>query len=321
MATRNLAEQELLGGGPLTSRKKASWTKTLIDFARRKPLGAIGAGILILFVFLAIFAPLIDRYDPNVIDPFNALQGPSLEHFFGTDNFGRDMYSRVINGAKLSMYVGLVSTAVGTIIGSLLGLASAYFRGWVDLLLQRWLDIMFIFPSLILALAIVTVFQGGTLIETIGFGSLYWGSLNAIVIAIAIPRVPGTARVVRSVALSVMGKQYMDASEAVGAKPMRQIFRHLTPNCMAPFIVYATAQIGGAILTESSLSFLGIGVSPEIASWGRMLSIEGMRYFEVHPYLAIFPGIAISAAVFGVNLFGDALRDVLDPRLRGSERR
>lgn len=320
MATRNLTEHELLGR-PLTARRKTSWLKTILDFARRKPLGAIGAAVLVLFVFMAIFAPLIDRYDPNVTDPFNALQRPSLEHFFGTDNFGRDMYSRVINGAKLSIYVGLVSTAVGTIIGSLLGLLGAYYKGWVDLLLQRFLDIMFIFPGLVLALAIVTVFQGGTLIDTVGFGSPYWGSLNAIVIAIAIPRIPGTARVVRSVALSVMGTQYMDASQAVGAKPMRQIFRHLTPNCMAPFIVYSTAQIGGAILTESSLSFLGVGVAPEVASWGRMLSIEGMRYFETHAYLAIFPGIAISAAVFGVNLFGDALRDVLDPRLRGSEKR
>ncbi len=320
MATRDLAEQEL-SRGPLTIRKKTNlWAKT-IEFTRRKPLGAFGAAVLILFVFMAIFAPLIDRYDPNVTEPFNALQRPSLEHFFGTDNFGRDMYSRVINGAKLSIYVGLVSTALGAAAGSLLGLAGAYFKGWVDLLIQRWMDIMFIFPDLVLALAIVTVFQGGALIDTIGFGSAYWGSLNAIVIAIAIPRVPGTARVVRSVALSVMGQQYMDASQAVGAKPMRQIFRHLTPNCMAPFIVYATAQIGGAILTESSLSFLGVGVAPEVASWGRMLSIEGMRYFETHPYLAIFPGIAISAAVFGSNLFGDALRDVLDPRLRGSERR
>ncbi|MCH7745410.1 MAG: ABC transporter permease, partial [Chloroflexi bacterium] len=264
---------------------------------------------------------LIDRYDPNEIDPLNnAFQGPSLSHFFGTDNFGRDVYSRVINGARLSMYVGLMATALSVITGATLGLIGAYFKGWADLLIQRWMDIMFIFPDLVLAMVIVTVFQGGSLLDILGFGSTLWGNMNAIVIAIAIPRIPGTARVVRSVALSVMGTQYMEAAQAVGARPMRQIFRHLTPNCMAPFIVYSTAQIGGAILVESSLRFLGIGGSPEAASWGRMLSVEGMRYFEVHPYLAIFPGIAISAAVFGVNLFGDALRDVLDPRLRGSER-
>jgi peptide/nickel transport system permease protein len=320
MATENIADQELVASG-LAVRRQRTISNHIVDFTRRKPLGAAGGLILILFVFMAIFAPVIDRYDPLETAPFNSLQSPTWDHWFGTDNFGRDMYSRIVNGAILSMYVGVISTALGAMVGSVLGLASAYFRGWVDLLLQRWLDVMFIFPGLILALAIVTVFQGSDLLRTLGFGSLYWGNLNVIVIAIAIPRVPGTARVIRSVALAVMSTQYMDASEAVGARPMRRIFRHLMPNCMAPFIVYSTAQIGGAILTESSLTFLGIGVAPEIASWGRMLSVEGMRYFEAHPYLAVFPGIAISAAVFGINLFGDALRDVLDPRLRGAERR
>ena len=320
LAFRNSANQELTKG-PLTTEKQTNWLKVVIGFSRKKPLGAVGAAVLLLFVFMAVFAPVIDRYDPNEIEPFNAFQGPGLSHFFGTDNFGRDVYSRVINGARLSMYVGLVATALSVITGAILGLMGAYFKGWADLLMQRWMDIMFIFPDLVLAMVIVTVFQGGLLLEILGFGSALWGNMNAIVIAIAIPRIPGTARVVRSVALSVMGTQYMEAAQAVGARPVRQIFRHLTPNCIAPFIVYSTAQIGGAILIESSLSFLGIGGSPETASWGRMLSIEGMRYFETHPYLAIFPGIAISAAVFGVNLFGDALRDVLDPRLRGSERR
>lgn len=320
MSTENIADQEL-ARDLFAGRQRRSRLSVLLDFARRKPLGAAGGLILLLFILIAIFAPAIDRYDPLETDPFNALQGPSWQHYLGTDNFGRDMYSRIVNGAILSMYVGITATALGAIVGSILGLSSAYFRGWVDLLLQRWLDVMFIFPGLILALTIVTVLQGSTLLYTFGFGSFYWGNLNVIVFAIAIPIVPGTARVIRSVALAVMSTQYMDASIAVGARPMRRIFRHLMPNCAALFIVYSTAQIGSVILTESSLTFLGIGVAPEIASWGRMLSVEGMRYFEAHPYLAIFPGIAISAAVFGTNLFGDALRDVLDPRLRGSERR
>jgi peptide/nickel transport system permease protein len=200
------------------------------------------------------------------------------------------------------MYVGVVATSVGTGIGLLLGLGSAYFGGTIDNLLQRVMDIMFAFPSLVLAMALVAALGG---------------SVNNVMIAIAVPLIPGTTRLVRSSALAVKSTQYMDAAIAIGSSPWRLVFRHMLPNSMAPFIVYATAFLGAAILIEASLSFLGLGVKPPAPSWGRDLSGEAVRYFEIAPWMAIFPGVAISMAVFGINLFGDALRDVLDPKLRG----
>ena len=200
------------------------------------------------------------------------------------------------------MYVGVVATAAGTGIGLLLGLGSAYFGGAIDNLLQRLMDIMFSFPSLVLALALVAALGG---------------SVNNVMIAIAVPLIPGTTRLVRSSGLAVKATPYMDAAIAIGSSPWRIVLRHMLPNSLAPFIVYATAFLGAAILIEASLSFLGLGVKPPAPSWGRDLSGEAVRYFEIAPWMAIFPGTAISLAVFGINLFGDALRDVLDPKLRG----
>ncbi|MBI4234128.1 MAG: ABC transporter permease [Chloroflexi bacterium] len=288
--------------GLIGQRKRRSRLVAVARFFKNKPLGAAGALVTTLFALMAMSPAMFGAGDPNAQDATVILRQPSAAHWFGTDNFGRDVYSRVIHGSRISIYVGLASTIIATSIGGLLGLTSAFFGKWVDNVTQRFMDVMFTFPPLVLALAIVTMLGP---------------SMTNVLIAISIPRIPGTSRLVRSVALAVKETQYMDAGRAMGASPLRQMFVHMAPNCMAVVIVYATAGIGLAVLTEASLSFLGLGIPPPSPSWGRMLSVEAMRYFELRPYLAFFPGIAISAAVFGANLFGDALRDVLDPRLRG----
>lgn len=271
-------------------------------FITRKPLGAVGAALLMLFVVVALLAPLLVTHDPDLNDYRARIKPPSLQHWLGTDGFGRDMYSRVIAGAQISIYVGVLSTLLGTSLGALIGLFSGFFGGRTDQVFQRLMDMMFTIPGLVLAMAIVTM-----------LGS----SLLNVVLAIAIPRLPPTNRVIRAAVLAAKESLYVEASRAIGCSNWRIMMRHLLPNVTAPYIVVATANLGGAILIEASLSFLGLGVPPPAPSWGRMLSMEGMRYFETAPWMAIVPGVMISAAVFGANLFGDALRDVLDPKLRG----
>ncbi len=272
------------------------------SFVQRKPLGAIGAVVLFAFIVVALLAPQLAMYDPDLNNYRARVKPPSAEHWFGTDNFGRDIYSRVIYGARISMYVGILSTLLGTSIGAVAGLFSGFFGGRIDQFVQRVADVMFTIPGLVLAMAIVTMLGP---------------SMFNVVLAIAIPRIPDTNRVIRSAVLSVKESLYVDAAHAVGCANWRIMLRHILPNVLAPYIVIASAGLSGAILVESSLSFLGLGVPPPAPSWGRMLSTEGMRFFETATWMAIFPGIFISAAVFGANLFGDALRDVLDPKLRG----
>ena len=271
-------------------------------FCKRKPLGAIGAVFLLAFVGVAMLAPVLATHDPDLNNYRARVKPPSAEHWFGTDNFGRDIYSRVVYGARISMYIGVLATLLGTSLGALAGLLSGFFGGRIDQCIQRCADVMFTVPGLVLAMAIVTMLGP---------------SMFNVIIAIAIPRLPNTNRVIRSAVLSVKESLYVEASRAIGCTSWRIMLRHLLPNVTAPYIVIATASLGGAILIEASLSFLGLGVPPPAPSWGRLLSLEGMRYFETAPWMAIFPGIFISAAVFGANLFGDALRDVLDPKLRG----
>jgi peptide/nickel transport system permease protein len=271
-------------------------------FLKRKPLGAMGAVLLLAFVVLASLAPLLATHDPNLNDYRARIKSPSVQHWFGTDNFGRDIYSRVVYGARISMYVGVLATLLGTSLGALAGLLSGFVGGRLDQLIQRLTDVMFTIPGLVLAMAIVTMLGP---------------SMLNVIIAIAIPRLPNTNRVMRAAVLAAKESLYIEASRAVGCTNWRIMLRHLLPNITAPYIVVATASLGGAILVEASLSFLGLGVPPPAPSWGRMLSMEGMRYFETASWMAIFPGLCISAAVFGANLFGDALRDVFDPKLRG----
>ena len=276
----------------------------LLGFARRKPLGAVGGLIVLGMLILAIFAPWISPYMPQeFIEGGSArLQPPSLRFPMGTDNLGRDILSRVIHGARLSMLVGFMSTLFGTGIGAVVALLSAYWGGKWDLTVQRLMDILWSFPSLIIAIVVIAVLGRST---------------TNLIIAIAIVVIPSTARVVRSSVLAVKESEYVQAARAAGASQWRIIFRHVAPNCVAPYIIIATASLGGAIITEASLSFLGLGVPPPAASWGRDLFGSAQKFAELAPWMPIMPGIAISLTVYGFNLFGDAIRDVLDPRLRG----
>jgi len=270
-------------------------------FFYRHPLGAIGALIMALFVFAAVFAPLITGYDPLTTDAAASLARPGAAHWLGCDFMGRDVYSRIVYGARISLAVGIGSTLLGSVLGILVGLPSGYLGGWVDLLAQRLVDILQALPLLVLALVMAA---------SLG------PSLENVIIAIAIPLIPYVARVVRSNTLVLRELPFVEAAKAVGMSELRIAVRHVLPNTMAPLIVLATAQLGSAILTEASLSFLGLGIPEPYPSWGRMLSESAAEYMRTAPWLVIFPGIAISLVVFGTNLLGDALRDLLDPRLR-----
>jgi peptide/nickel transport system permease protein len=271
-------------------------------FARQHVLGTVGLVIMIVFVLAAIFADVICRYSPLSVDSAHALARPSLDHWMGTDSFGRDVFARIVHGARISLAVGIGSTALGGIFGVMIGLASGYLSGWVDLVFQRITDILQALPLLVLAL-----------VMTAALGP----SLPNVIIAIAIPLIPVVARVIRANTLALRELPFIEAAKSIGMSETRIALRHVLPNTLAPLIVLATAQLGSTILTEASLSFLGLGIPEPYPSWGRMLSESSAEYVRTAPWLVIFPGIAISLAVFGTNLFGDALRDVLDPRQRG----
>lgn len=271
-------------------------------FSKAKPLGAFGAAVLILFCLAALLAPLVAPYGYNESNLLARLEGPSSSHWFGTDGNGRDMFSRVLYGARVSMYVGVGAAVLGTVLAVLVGLTSGYMGGPTDALLQRCVDALMSLPSLVLLL---------TLMALLGRGQ------TNVMIGLSIAAMGGNSRVVRSAVLSVMDQPYIEAARATGAGHFRIVFVHVLPNIAAPTIVIATLGLGFAILGEASLSFLGFGVPPPAPSWGGMLNGAGRSYFLVAPWVAIFPGVALSLAVFSVNMFGDALRDVLDPRLRG----
>ena len=277
------------------------WRK-LTYLAQRHMLGAIGLVIMVLFVLAALLADFIGRYDPLSVDSLQRLAPPSAQHWLGTDAFGRDVWSRIIHGARISLAVGVGSTLLGSSIGVIVGLASGYLSGWVDLVFQRITDILQALPLLVLAL-----------VMTAALGP----SLPNVIIAIAIPLIPTVARVIRANTLALRELPFIEAAKSVGMSETRIALRHVLPNTLAPLIVLMTAQLGSTILTEASLSFLGLGIPEPYPSWGRMLSESAAEYVRTAPWLVIFPGVAISLAVFGTNLFGDALRDILDPRQRG----
>jgi peptide/nickel transport system permease protein len=276
--------------------------RRLAFFAQRYVLGTVGLAIMAIFVLTAVFADLIGRYDPLTVDSAHALAHPDARHWMGTDSFGRDVWSRIIHGARISLAVGIGSTALGSSIGVIAGLTSGYLSGWVDLVFQRLTDILQSLPLLVLAL-VMTAALGPSLLN--------------VIIAIAIPLIPIVARVIRANTLALREQPFVEAAKSIGMSEMRIALRHVLPNTLAPLIVLATAQLGSTILTEASLSFLGLGIPEPYPSWGRMLSESAAEYVRTAPWLVIFPGIAISLAVFGTNLFGDALRDILDPRQRG----
>lgn len=281
---------------------RLSVAETVTKFARTKPLGAGGACIILAMMFVALFAARLAPYDPYEADYAAQFVRPSAEHWFGTDEFGRDVMTRIMYGARIALFVGFVASFSGCTIGALLGVVSAYWGGRVDLLLERLMDILLAFPQLILALAIA---------------SILGPAVQNVVIAVSIPIIPRAARVVRSAALAVKENQYVEAVNALGASWRRVVAQHILPNVAAPYIIMLTAQLGGAILAEAALSYLGLGAAEPTPSWGLMLSGSAPSYAEKAPWIALFPGIAISLGVFGFNLFGDSLRDALDPKLRG----
>src|SRR5262245_19941956 len=273
----------------------------IAKFVRTKPLGAAGAAVILGLLFVAVFARALAPYDPYQADYGQQFARPSAEHWLGTDEFGRDVMSRLMYGARIALFVGFAASLGGCTIGALLGVVSAYRGGKVDLLLERVMDVLLAFPQLILALAVA---------------SILGPAVQNVVIAVAIPIIPRAARVARATALSVKENQYVEAVHALGASERRVILQHIVPNVVAPYIIMVTAQLGGAILAEAALSYLGLGAAEPTPSWGLMLSGSAPSYAEKAPWIALFPGIAISLGVFGFNLFGDSLRDALDPKLR-----
>jgi len=278
-----------------------SWLRGIGNFARRRPLGAIGAVVVVVMILVGVFANFLAPYNPVAVDFGAMLAKPSTQHWLGTDAFGRDVLSRLIYGSRTALLVGFGAALVGATTGAILGVGSAYFGGRVDLYLQRVMDVFLSFPLIILALALVAILGN---------------SLPNVIAAITIPMIPRCALVIRSSALSIREMPYVDAARAAGFGHTRIILRHMLPNVMAPYLIMLTAFLGQAILLEASLSFLGLGVQEPIAAWGLMLRGAAVEFAEAAPWMAIFPGVAISLAVFAFNLFGDSLRDALDPRLR-----
>jgi peptide/nickel transport system permease protein len=283
------------------ANSRHGWRK-LAFLAQQHLLGTIGLIIMVMFVLAAALADVVCRVSPLAVDSAHALSAPNAQHWMGTDSFGRDVWSRIIHGARISLAVGIGSTALGSSIGVMIGLASGYLSGWVDLVFQRIIDILQALPLLVLAL-----------VMTAALGP----SLPNVILAIAIPLIPTVARVIRANTLALRELPFVEAAKSIGMSETRIALRHVLPNTLAPLIVLATAQLGAAILTEASLSFLGLGIPEPYPSWGRMLSESAAEYVRTAPWLVIFPGVAISLAVFGTNLLGDALRDILDPRQRG----
>ena len=288
---------------PVGMRPKRTAWETIVNFAQRKPLGAFGAIIMIVLMVVAVLAPVIATDDPRLTNASQRFSPPGGETWLGGDQIGRDVFSRLVYGTRISLVVGLLSVLFGVTIGAFIGIVSGYFGGVTDLIIQRIMDAMMSFPALILALAIMAILGA---------------SVTNVVIALSAVFIPGAARTIRSQALSIKEVDYILAARAVGAGDWRIILRHMAPNCAATFIVLASISLGWAIVVEASLSFLGVGIPPDVPSWGGMLNGVAQNSLDVAPWLGVFPGLAIAITVFAVNLLGDALRDVLDPRLRGA---
>ncbi|MDQ3459936.1 MAG: ABC transporter permease [Deinococcota bacterium] len=293
-----------MAAGPVTygtskaAGRSGSW---LGRFVRRQPGGALAGAAVVVIILVAVFAPWLAPYDPLEINFLVQLAPPSGAHPLGTDTFGRDVLSRIIVGARTAVLIGFSAAIVGTTLGALWGAVSAYFGGTFDLLMQRLVDIVIAFPIIIVALAVVAILGPG---------------LMNTIIALTIPIIPKVARVVRSSALVVRETQYIEGARAVGAGHLRVILSHMAPNLVAPYLIMLTAMLGQVILLEASLSFLGLGVVEPTASWGLMLRGAATEYAQRAPWLAIFPGLAITVTVMAFNILGDSLRDVFDPRLR-----
>ena len=276
------------------------WQRSMLGELLRLPQGFFGAAVLVALILVAVFADSISPIHPYFQDYDAVLSGPTLEHPMGTDDIGRDVLSRVIHGARISLYVSILSVLGGGVIGIVMGLISGFFGGWLDEMIMRLNDALWSFPALLLALAIAAALGGGT---------------DKAILAIAVVGIPGFARLVRAQTLSVREMEYVTAARATGAGSFRLMLRHIWPNVTSPIIVHGSISMGGAILSEASLSFLGAGAQPPEPSWGMMLR-QGYHLIGVSPWVSIFPGVAVFLAVLGMNLLGDALQAVMDPRLR-----
>jgi len=284
-----------------TLAQRPSIARRILSFLRREPLGTFGLLLVLIIAIAGGAAEIIAPFNPTENDFGAMMESPSFVHLLGTDQFGRDLLSRIVFGARTALIVGLSSSLVGGVVGLLLGVASAYFGGKIDLFMQRFFDVMMAFPLIIMALAVVSIFGTG---------------VQNVIMAITIPLIPRCARVVRSSALAIREVPYVDAARALGFSHTRIIVCHMVPNVMAPFLIMVTAFVGQAILAEASLSYLGLGVQEPVPAWGLMLQGGAEEYASTAPWIAVFPGIAIMLSVLGINLFGDALRDTLDPKLR-----
>ena len=278
----------------------------VMQFMLHQPLGAGGLAVIVLMAFAAIFAPWVTPYDPLAVDYESMLAAPSWQHWMGTDSFGRDVMTRVIYGARTALAVGFLASFAGSTAGAVIGVVSAYFGGKIDMVIQGVMDILLSFPIIVLALTVVAM---------LGQNVVFGVDVN-LIIAISIPMVPRVGRVVRASALAIRELPYIDAARAAGFSKTRIIFRHMVPNVVAPYLIMLTAYVAQAILSEASLSFLGLGVTEPTASWGLMLSGAAADFYQQAPWMIIFPGLAISLAVFAFNLFGDSLRDWLDPKIK-----
>jgi peptide/nickel transport system permease protein len=296
-----MASSALTTSPPIPRRRNP-----IVDFARQQPLGAVSFVIIFAMMFAGVFSAWVAPYNPFDIDFASILAPPSQEHWFGTDAYGRDILSRIIYGSRTALVIGFTSSFVGSTLGAVLGVASAYFGGRIDDWIQRFMDVLLAFPIIVLALVVVAAVRSAVFFDI---------DVN-LIIAIAIPILPRVERVVRAAALSVRVMPYVDAARAAGYSNSRIIFRHMTPNVVAPYLIMFTAFIAQAILAEASLSFLGLGVTEPTPAWGLMLSGNAADFFDKAPWMILFPGIAISLAVFAFNLAGDSLRDYLDPRFK-----
>ncbi len=291
------------GGEPAAARRSRSFARMTWHHLRSKPLGSLGLMVVVLVALVAIFADLIAPFDYQV-QMYEAVRAaPSGEHYFGTDEFGRDVFSRVVHGARVSLLVGFSSVLLGTGVGALLGLISGYFMGYLDSVVQRIIDMWMALPDLILALAIVA--------------ALGEQSIEILVVAIAATILPRGVRVIRASTISLRESDYVLSARAIGASDWRVILRHIAPNSMAPFLIIMSSMFGTAILTEAGLSFLGLGIEPPSPSWGGMLTGQAAQFLKSAPWILVFPGLALSVTVLGFAFAGDALRDILDPRQRG----
>ena len=284
-------------------RRARTPLEAFLRFLRQKPLGSLGLLVIIITLLVAILGDVIAPYSGEQMHPLDRLQGPSAQYWLGTDEFGRDLFSRIIAGARVSVVVGVTVVITGGGLGLVLGVLSGYFGGRFDTVIQRLVEIKLAFPDLLLALALIAALGQG---------------LDKVIIALSIGFIGRPTRVMRGVVLSTKENMYVEAARAMGASHLRVMFVHILPNVLAPWLILASAGLGSAILAEASLSFLGLGIPPPTASWGRMLSGAASRYIRTAPLLVIWPGLALTVVVFAYNVFGDALRDVWDPRLRGS---